>query len=88
MGRTAFPPAPPALGQGGQLQVVAAGLCSAACGRTLEGGINGVAISHIPSGTSQLHSPRPLLNSILLAGMEGRKRCGHRRLRPPVARFL
>ncbi len=30
------------------------------CGRTLEGGISGFAISHNPSGTTQLHVPRPM----------------------------
>ncbi len=30
------------------------------CGRTLDGGISGSAISHNPSGTIQLHVPRPI----------------------------
>lgn len=30
------------------------------CGRTLDGGISGFAISHRPSGTIQLHVPRPM----------------------------
>lgn len=30
------------------------------CGRTLDGGISGSAISHSPSGTIQLHVPRPI----------------------------
>ncbi|MFI5888312.1 hypothetical protein, partial [Streptomyces sp. NPDC051554] len=30
------------------------------CGRTLDGGISGFAISHNPSGTIQLHVPRPM----------------------------
>jgi len=30
------------------------------CGRTLGGGISGFAISHRPSGTIQLHVPRPM----------------------------
>lgn len=33
------------------------------CGRTLDGGINGFAISHNPSGTIQLHVPRPMPSS-------------------------
>ena len=33
------------------------------CGRTLDGGINGLAISHSPSGTIQLHVPRPMTRS-------------------------
>lgn len=31
------------------------------CGRTFDGGISGSAISHSPSGTIQLHVPRPML---------------------------
>ena len=30
------------------------------CGRTFDGGISGFAISHNPSGTIQLHVPRPM----------------------------
>ncbi|GGZ19503.1 hypothetical protein GCM10010327_58240 [Streptomyces nitrosporeus] len=30
------------------------------CGLTLDGGISGSAISHSPSGTIQLHVPRPI----------------------------
>ena len=30
------------------------------CGRTFDGGISGSAISHSPSGTIQLHVPRPM----------------------------
>lgn len=30
------------------------------CGRTFDRGINGSAISHSPSGTIQLHVPRPM----------------------------
>jgi hypothetical protein len=30
------------------------------CGRTFDGGISGSAISHRPSGTIQLHVPRPM----------------------------
>jgi transposase len=30
------------------------------CGRTFDGGISGSAISHSPSGTIQLHVPRPI----------------------------
>lgn len=30
------------------------------CGRTFDGGISGFAISHSPSGTIQLHVPRPI----------------------------
>jgi hypothetical protein len=30
------------------------------CGRTFDGGISGFAISHSPSGTIQLHVPRPM----------------------------
>lgn len=30
------------------------------CGRTFDGGISGSAISHSPSGTIQLHLPRPM----------------------------
>ena len=33
------------------------------CGRTLDGGISGFAISHSPSGTIQLHVPRPMPGS-------------------------
>jgi hypothetical protein len=33
------------------------------CGRTRDGGINGSAISHKPSGTIQLHVPRPMFSS-------------------------
>ena len=33
------------------------------CGRTLDGGISGFAISHRPSGTIQLHVPRPITRS-------------------------
>src|SRR5882757_1334122 len=33
------------------------------CGRTLDGGISGFAISHSPSGTIQLHVPRPIPKS-------------------------
>lgn len=32
------------------------------CGRTFDGGISGSAISHSPSGTIQLHVPRPMLS--------------------------
>ncbi len=30
------------------------------CGRTFDSGISGSAISHSPSGTIQLHVPRPM----------------------------
>lgn len=30
------------------------------CGRTFDGGMSGFAISHSPSGTIQLHVPRPI----------------------------
>ncbi len=30
------------------------------CDRTFDGGISGPAISHNPSGTTQLHLPRPI----------------------------
>lgn len=30
------------------------------CGRTFDGGISGSAIFHSPSGTIQLHVPRPM----------------------------
>lgn len=33
------------------------------CGRTLDGGISGSAISHSPSGTIQLQVPRPITTS-------------------------
>jgi hypothetical protein len=33
------------------------------CGRTLDGGINGFAISRNPSGTIQLQVPRPTADS-------------------------
>jgi hypothetical protein len=33
------------------------------CDRTLDGGISGFAISHSPSGTIQLHVPRPMYGS-------------------------
>ena len=33
------------------------------CGRTRDGGISGFAISHSPSGTIQLHVPRPIPRS-------------------------
>ena len=33
------------------------------CGRTFDGGISGFAISHSPSGTIQLHVPRPIDSS-------------------------
>lgn len=29
------------------------------CGRTFDGGISGLAISHSPAGTIPLHAPRP-----------------------------
>lgn len=33
------------------------------CGRTFGGGISGSAISHSPSGTMELHVPRPMTDS-------------------------
>lgn len=33
------------------------------CGRTRSSGISGLAISHSPSGTIQLHVPRPMIST-------------------------
>jgi hypothetical protein len=65
------------------------------CGRTFDGGISGSAISHSPSGTIQLHVPRPIdsptsdhhIGHRLTSCLAGCRRL-HRRYERKAERFL